>query len=218
MINEKVNIVVPVRSLRDGKTRLSSVLSKSDRYELSRRLLINTLSIATSVVGLSSVVVVSRCKDANDIVRSWGVRYLFEVTKGGLNPALNWASQVVSYRGIKRVLVLPFDLPLLTHNDLRQLIAKAGKKGVAIAPDRRLQGTNALCVPSGGEFKFRFGLDSFSRHKIEAKRCGIGLRSVSRCSLSFDVDLPRDFSQLCVYESDRGAARLTHGLGVINLS
>ena len=109
MMNEKVNIVVPVRSLRDGKTRLSSVLSKSDRYELSRRLLINTLSIATSVVGLSSVVVVSRCKDANDIVRSWGVRYLFEVTKGGLNPALSWASQVVSYSGIKRVLVLPFE-------------------------------------------------------------------------------------------------------------
>ena len=218
MTNEKVNIVVPVRSLRDGKTRLSSVLSKSDRYELSQRLLINTLSIATSVVGLSSVVVVSRCKDANDIVRSWGVRYLFEVTKGGLNPALSWASQIVSYRGIKRVLVLPFDLPLLTHNDLRQLIATAGKNGVAIAPDRRLQGTNALCVPSGGEFKFRFGLGSFSRHKIEAKRCGIGLRSVSRCSLSFDVDLPRDFSQLCVYESARGVARLTRGLGVINLS
>ncbi len=74
-MNEKVNILVPVRSLREGKTRLSSVLSKADRYELSRRLLINTLSVATSVVGLSSVVVVSRCKDANDIVQSRDVRY-----------------------------------------------------------------------------------------------------------------------------------------------
>ena len=59
---------------------------------------------------------------------------------------------------------------------------------------------------------------SFSRHKIEAKRCGIGLRSVSRCSLSFDVDLPRDFSQLCVYETDHGVVRLTRGLGVISPS
>ena len=82
MTNAKVNIVVPVRSLRDGKTRLSSVLSKSDRYELSQRLLINTLSITTSVVGLSSVVVVSRCKDANDIVRSWGVRIYLRLQRG----------------------------------------------------------------------------------------------------------------------------------------
>ena len=211
-MNEKVNILVPVRSLREGKTRLSSVLSKADRYELSRRLLINTLSVATSVVGLSSVVVVSRCRDANDIVRSRDVRYLFEATKGGLNPAVTWASKVVSCRGIKRVLVLPFDLPLLTHEDLCQLIAKAGRNGAAIAPDRRLQGTNALCVPSGGGFRFRFGLGSFSRHKIEAERCSIGLRSVFRRSLSFDVDLPRDFSQLCVYESARGINMLTKGL------
>ncbi len=108
--------------------------------------------------------------------------------------------------------MLPFDLPLLTHEDLCQLIAKAGRNGAAIAPDRRLQGTNALCVPSGGEFKFRFGLGSFSRHKIEAKRCSIGLRSVPRCSLSFDVDLPRDFSRLCAYESARGISTLTKGM------
>ena len=213
-----ISIIIPVRSLRDGKTRLSSVLSKCDRYELNRRFFINTLDVATSLIGLSSVVVVSRCKDVGEVARTWGVQYLFEITKGGLNPALSRASEIVRSRGIKKVLVLASDLPLLNRTDLRLLIAKAGRNGGAIAPDRCLRGTNALCVPAGGAFKFRFGADSFGKHKIAAQRCGIRLYALPRCSLSFDVDWPRDFSQLCIYESDHGVARLTRGLGVANPS
>lgn len=200
-----LNIVIPVRSLRHGKSRLAPVLSKSDRHELNRRFFTNTLNVAISVAGIKAVVVVSRCPDVSKICQSRGVKYLFEITRGGLNPALSRASRIIRSRGVGKILVLPSDLPMVHRSDLCLLVAKAGRAGAAIAPDRWLSGTNALCVPTQGIFKFQFGFDSYAKHSVEAGRCGIKLASLPRCSLSFDVDQPRDLLYLSTFQPSHEA-------------
>ena len=195
-----LNIVIPVRSLRHGKSRLAPVLSKSEWHELNRRFFVNTLDVAISVVGIKAVVVVSRCPEVSQICQSLGIKYLFEITRGGLNPALSRASRIVGAWGVRKILVLPSDLPMVERNDLCLLVSRAGRAGAAIAPDRWLRGTNALCVPTRSTFNFQFGFESYAKHRIEAGRCEIKLVSLPRCSLSFDVDWPRDLLQLSSFQ------------------
>lgn len=195
--------IIPVRSLIDGKTRLTPVLDGTERYKLNARLLAHTLRTTAALA--ASTMVVSRCLKAREMASASGAQSLFEVTRGGLNPALNRASKVARARGAARILVLPADLPFVCLDDLHALIWRAGRAGAAIAPDQLRGGTNALCIPAGHSFRFRFGVGSFFRHQREAEEVGLDMGVVCRPSLAFDVDWPSDFSQLrALEERSRG--------------
>ena len=202
--------IIPVRSLIDGKTRLAPVLDGAERYKFSARLLAHTLR-TTAALAVNTMVV-SRCLEAREMAQASGAHNLFEVTRGGLNPALNRASKVARARGAARILVLPADLPFVCLDDLHALIWRAGRAGAAIAPDQLRGGTNALCIPAGHSFRFRFGVGSFFRHQREAEEVGLDMGVVCRPSLAFDVDWPSDFSQLRALEERSRAPHFTAGL------
>lgn len=202
--------IVPVRSLTTGKTRLGTVLGRSERYQLNERFLSHTLRVTTAFA--VSTVVVSRCADVLQLARSSGVGHLFEVTRGGLNPALTNASKVARARGAVRIVILPADLPFVCADDLHALVSHAGRAGATIAPDQRRDGTNALCVPAGHSFRFQFGASSFFKHKCEAENVGLNMTVISRPSLAFDIDLPADFSRLQALEGSDRDTHFTNGL------
>ena len=52
-------LVVPVRPLTEGKSRLAPVLDADARRRLNERFLLSTLDIATALVGPARVLVVS---------------------------------------------------------------------------------------------------------------------------------------------------------------
>jgi 2-phospho-L-lactate guanylyltransferase len=57
-----------------------------------------------------------------------------------------------------------------------------------IVPDRHGDGTNALVVPTGGEFDFRYGPGSSDAHRHEATRLGLTWRLVQRADVALDLD------------------------------
>ena len=205
-----VTAIIPVRSLSDGKTRLAPVLDGAERYTLNARFLVHTLRTAGALTG--NTVVVTRCLDAREIANASGACSLFETTRGGLNPALQSASKIARARGAARILILPADLPFVCLDDLRALIWHAGRAGAAIAPDQPRDGTNALCLPAGHSFRFRFGIRSFFKHQREAEKVGLEMTVVRRPSLAFDVDWPNDFSKLKALENDERDTNFTSGL------
>ena len=202
--------MVPVRSLTDGKRRLAPLLNPSERQKLNERFLSHTLRM-TSTLSVRTLVV-SNCPEVQKIARTFNVETLFEVTRGGLNPALWHASRIAKARGAVRVLVLPADLPFARIEDLKSLIAHAGRTGSAISPDRSRMGTNALCLPTFNSFQFRFGIGSFYLHQMEAKKNGLNMVVVQRPSLAFDIDLPADFSQLQLRENQNQQVIFALGL------
>ena len=206
----RVTAIIPVRSLSDGKTRLASVLDRAERYKLNARFLVHTLRTAGALTG--NTVVVTRCVEAREIADASGADTLFETSRAGLNPALQSASKIVRARGSARILILPADLPFVCLDDLRALIRHSGRAGAAIAPDQPRDGTNALCLPAGHSFRFRFGTRSFFRHQREAEKVGLGMAVVCRPSLAFDVDWPNDFSQLKALEDCNRGTDFTAGL------
>ncbi len=206
----RVTAIIPVRSLSDGKTRLASVLDRGERYKLNARFLVHTLRTAGALTG--NTVVVTRCIEAREIANASGADTLFETSRAGLNPALQSASKIVRARGSARILILPADLPFVCLDDLRALIRHSGRSGAAIAPDQPRDGTNALCLPAGHSFRFRFGIRSFFKHQREAEKVGLEMAVVRRSSLGFDVDWPNDFSKLKALENDERDTNFTSGL------
>jgi 2-phospho-L-lactate/phosphoenolpyruvate guanylyltransferase len=66
--------------------------------------------------------------------------------------------------------------------------------GVTVVPDRRLDGTNVLAVPTEAGFRFSYGAGSFARHRAEARARGLPARIVRDDHLAWDVDLPADLA------------------------
>ena len=189
--------IVPVKPLRRAKSRLSGVLSREDRVELSQQMLTHTLEVLAEIPSIERTLVVSRDSRALALARKLGARTVAERGSPQLNRALVRATLVARRYSVAGVLVLPADLPLLTREDIERLIAKASNPPVVvIAPDRRGSGTNALLSCPPGLIEYAFGPQSFPSHLERARKAGVHLEICELPSLALDVDIPDDLAHL----------------------
>ena len=193
-------LVLPLKSLRDGKTRLAGVLAASERAALISGLLEHVLEQAAQFPGLEQTILVSACAEARACAARYGTSVLEEKVPG-LNHALEQARITARAAGATKMLVAPCDLPLLTADDLRCLAAAASLQTIAIAADRAGTGTNGLCLPASAHFEFAFGVESYVRHRMAVERLGLRVATVERTGLAFDVDTPEDLQRLRSFES-----------------
>jgi 2-phospho-L-lactate guanylyltransferase len=189
--------IVPVKPLRRGKSRLSSVLSQEERATLNTRLLVHTLDTLAEIPEIEHVLVVSRDQAALALARDHGARTVQENGAPQLNLALARATIVARHYATRGVLVVPADLPLITPEDVQVMLAHANDPPVVVvAPDRHRQGTNALLVCPVGLIDYDFGPNSFQRHCLRAEQAGARLEVVDLPSLALDVDLPEDLEMV----------------------
>lgn len=117
--------IIPVKPLRESKSRLAGVLTADERASLTSRLLQRTLSILKQVPGLDRVMVVSRDPVVLKIARLGGAMTLVEGDRPGLNTALRRAAYVAAAQWASGLLILPCDLPLLTPADVNMMLTGA---------------------------------------------------------------------------------------------
>lgn len=174
--------VIPVKDFSIAKVRLAPELDPSERRALARQM-------ATAVVAAARPLPVHVVCDSDE-VRAWAAEVGAAViwTPGlGLNGAVQAAVDGLAADGFEHAVVAHADLPLATS-----LAWVGATEGVTIVPDRRLDGTNVVAVPTGAGFRFAYGAGSFGRHRAETQRCGLQLRVVQDTRLGWDVDLPAD--------------------------
>jgi 2-phospho-L-lactate guanylyltransferase len=189
--------IVPVKPLRRGKSRLASALSEDERTKLNQYLLEHTLTTLSDIKDVEQVLVVSRDPAALSVARDHGARTVREHGTPKLNTALQRATVVAQVYATRGVLVLPADLPLLTKEDIQEIIERATHPPVVvIAPDRHGSGTNALLISPSGLIEYDFGEDSFKRHCERAEAAGARLEILQLPSLALDLDLPEDLDLL----------------------
>ena len=192
--------IVPVKPLRRGKSRLSGVLSLEARTALNHYLLSNTLEILATIPEIEYSLVVSRDPEALTIAREYGARTVQEQGSPQLNVALTRATMVALSHSVQGVLIVPADLPLLTADDIREVVNRAGNPPVVvITPDRHHRGTNALLISPPGLIRYEYGQDSYQKHCQQAKRVGARLEICERGSVALDIDFPEDL-ELAGYE------------------
>jgi 2-phospho-L-lactate guanylyltransferase len=192
--------IVPVKPLRRGKSRLSSVLSSEARTALNHYLLSNTLEILGSIPDIEYSLVVSRDPEALTVARDYGARTVQEQGSPQLNVALTRATMVAVSHSVQAVLIVPADLPLLTADDIQEVIKRANDPPVVvITPDRHQKGTNALLISPPGLIHYEYGPGSFEKHCKQAVKAGARLEICERKTVALDIDFPEDL-ELAGYE------------------
>jgi 2-phospho-L-lactate guanylyltransferase len=199
-------LLIPVKSLHAGKTRLGPAFSASFRRRLNEDFLLHMLRIAVCWPGMDKTVIVSPCDDALRIAQRHGARVLRQPSDAGsdgLNAALAFAFSALRETHPADILVASCDLPLASVADLREM-ARIGHSGhvghggsggsrLVVAADHTGTGTNGLFVPLSCTPAFHFGRNSNQRHREMALARGIPFVNVAISGLSRDIDTPEDY-------------------------
>lgn len=189
--------IVPVKPLRRGKSRLAGLLTEDQRTRLNRYLLQHTLDTLNEVPEIEHTLVVSRDPAALALTRELGGRTVLENGAPQFNIALKRATAVAKLHGAHAVLILPADLPLVTPDDIRQVLQLGSEPPVVvISPDRREEGTNALFVNPAGLLDYAYGAGSNRRHAERAAAAGARVEIITSPSIGLDLDLPEDLQAL----------------------
>ena len=218
-------IVIPVRSLTDGKRRLASVLGPTERAALVRRLFLRTLEAALEAG--PPVLVVSPDPAVLALARDRGAAVLEEPRPVEINHALELAAREAVKRRAEALLVVSADLPDLEAADLRAMLPPSASDSVSsapptaadrdldrggcasrsgagahsedvvvrIAPDEAGSGTNALYIRPPALLSFEYGETSCRRHLDQARARGARIDRIDRPGLSFDLDTPDDLER-----------------------
>lgn len=191
-----LHVIIPCKTLGDSKSRLSIVLDEKQRRDLSLRLLAKTMSLAALLTANANCHVVTDDPQAKSDALAAGLQTIADPGLG-LNAALDTArKQIWQQDKDCRLLVLPIDLPHASADALCELLGSDAS--VAIAPDRKLDGTNALYLgpDAAAEFPFRFGANSFTLHCGAAHEKGLKLGIYASAALAFDLDTPEQLQEI----------------------
>ena len=185
-------MLIPVKPLEEGKSRLSELLSKEKRAELSFRLFNTVLDAAIEAVKPDNIIVVSRDLDVLSTAEERGTRYWDKEKGRDLNKALSDAIPVSA----DSIIALHADLPRVSSDDIRAIIETGRKSPIVLTSDRMGLGTNAIFMRPPKLINFYFGDMSFSKHVKEARRVGVTPKILKREGLEFDLDTPEDYLHL----------------------
>jgi 2-phospho-L-lactate guanylyltransferase len=198
-------ILIPVKRLPESKLRLAGVLGPAQR----RRLALSMLSdVLLAAAGWPLRVVVTSDPDAASMARSVGWSIVPD-PGSGLNDAVAEGTSVTATAGATALLVLPFDVPLVTSPELEALFAIDADVVVARSDDG---GTSGLLRRPPGAITARFGPDSASSHAGAAGIVGLRVESLRLPGLSLDVDDPGDLRRLAASGLDHASVKVAREL------
>jgi 2-phospho-L-lactate/phosphoenolpyruvate guanylyltransferase len=215
-VNESIVAVVPIRALRDGKTRLAPVLDQEERQTLIRRTAAGVIEAARVSDVLDAVLVVSPDAETLDWASSLGANVvaLHQPDRWpGLNGAIDAGREWARAHDAQMLLSLFADLPLLAPADIRGIAARS--EAVVLGADRRHEGTNALLLRLAGEgasFRFAFGAGSLAKHREEARRLGLDSAVFDAPGIGFDLDTPDDWDDFLADRDEASLLRLPFAL------
>ena len=199
-----LHVLVPVRGLAEGKTRLGETLDAEERETLIVGLLHRLLEILAAWPPSRRVHVVSDDAIVRRVAIEHGASVVPEPADGDLNAALAAARDAALARHASAVLILPADLPLVTIGALDRLLdaaeaalaAGSGRARVGAAPSDARGGTNALLLSPPAVIEPAFGMGSLEAHVRAARAADASVQLVIDPQLGFDLDTPEDLERV----------------------
>jgi len=192
----KTWVVVLVKDFDSAKQRLRPALGTKSRRALARR---NALLAVRAATAGDHVLVVAGGEEVSEVAASWGADVLLEPREEGQNVAAERGLVRAAAQGADAVLLLSSDLPLVTHDAVRELLrsAERHKTPVAVAvPAIGRGGTNALYVRPPDAIAMHFGDDSLAKFGEEAETKGVEFVIHHSDAIALDLDEPSDLDRL----------------------
>ncbi len=187
--------LLPVKSPRNAKQRLSGFLSPAQRETLAIAMFEEVLGTLCSVRGLDRVVVATSDPNIADRARKHGATVFDEEQQVSHSNSADLAAKRAMELGATAVILLPIDVPLVTAAEIESLIEHA-RHGLIVVPSGDGTGTNGLvrCPPDSTQACF--GPGSFRAHCEQAESRGVPLKVMRPPGILFDIDTPEDVAEL----------------------
>jgi 2-phospho-L-lactate/phosphoenolpyruvate guanylyltransferase len=194
-------VVIMLKPVEMGKTRLRTCLSDTDRHALIYSMLEDVQSAVLRAQLADQVWVATKDPVAGEIGRNRGVTVFDEGHMNGLNAAVKRGAMSCLEQGIDHYLVLPADIPLVSPEDVDFLLqTNPGTAScVKIVPSADGAGTNALFLSPPNVISPSFGINSSHVHARSAREKGIPCHIVQNRRISVDVDRPDDLLYIARY-------------------
>ena len=181
--------IVPCKRIEAAKRRLGSILSGEERRLLVRAMLRDVLGTLAEAPSVDGVMVVTRDVKVQAVAERAGAYVLGERGEPGQSEAVVQAVHVLEAEGVRSVVVVPSDVPLMTVDDLQAIAARqTGAPAVTIVPSLDERGTNALACSPSRLLQPQFGDDSLERHLRAARARGIEPALLRLPGLALDID------------------------------
>ena len=183
------SLLIPVKELSKAKQRLSAYFTPEDRFELADALWQDFFKVAAKVRGIDSIFVVSTEERVLDEARKLGWEIIPESHQISESDSVDFASRWCADRGVDVLLRVPADLPLIEARDIETVFGDAPAAPAAvIVPSFDGTGTNALLRTPPTLFPSHFGPGSFTKHLVEASKCGAETRVLRLPGIEIDID------------------------------
>lgn len=187
-----MDVYVPY-SPRNPKTRLSPLLTESERHELSRVMLQDVVETIAST-GHAPIVLTTEPLNL-DIKTVVSTKPLSNAVNSILCRYNHPERQVPEQHTAQPVSIVMADLGLLTEDALARLFTV--EADVTLAPGLR-GGTNALVTRSAG-FRVDYHGTSYLDHRAIAREHGLEVTETDSLRLSCDIDEPDDIIELLLH-------------------
>jgi 2-phospho-L-lactate/phosphoenolpyruvate guanylyltransferase len=209
-----IALLIPVKDFHKAKSRLSALLSDPQRAELARAMfedVAESVNKSPAVVAGTEVTVVllSSCRQAIEHATAIGWEILHEESQTSESASVDQASALLDRRGYRGVLRLPADIPLVSADDVEELLKMSvhGSQNL-IVPSHEGTGTNALLRCPPALFPSRFGPNSLALHLEEARNAGASIHIAHFPRIALDVDAPADLALVLKQDQDIRTVRL----------
>ncbi|HEY3911407.1 MAG TPA: 2-phospho-L-lactate guanylyltransferase [Stellaceae bacterium] len=186
--------VVPVKERDRAKERLAPLLPPELRRGLALAMLEDVLA-ALAASGLAGALVVTVDPAASLVARRHRARVVEDGARDGHTGAVTAAARLLAAEGRAGMLTLPGDIPLVTADEIAQVIAAhRPAPSFTIAPSHDEGGSNAILMSPPDAVPLRFGADSFFPHLRAAEEQGIRPTVLHLPGIALDIDNPEDLA------------------------
>ena len=195
----QASLVIPIKELSGAKQRLSGILDPLQREDLCRAMIEDMLEVASTCDQIAQVLVVTSDPSVAELVASYGAEILPEPDQPGLINAVTHASRELARTGVKVMMFLPGDTPLVSIEELEVVLGGMSAPDQAeflIVPASDLGGSNCVVCSPPDCMEFGFGEDSFRRHLGIARARGIEPAVLKLPGIGLDIDTPEDVEEL----------------------
>lgn len=187
-----MDLVVPMKHPRDGKSRLRGAVAPERHPGLVLALAADTLAAVTSTARVRRVLLVAADPAALAELGELGIEIVAEPAEKTLNAAFRHGAELLRRDDPHSVVgALQADLPALRAIDLTDAIAESDDRRAFVA-DRQGTGTTLLLSAPGAPLDPRFGPGSAQHHRASG---AVPLRK-KLPSLRSDVDTAEDLAHV----------------------
>jgi len=203
-----LHVIIPVKKLDEGKKRLSTLLSVSQRRVLSLCMLQDVLDAVVGSEKVTTSVVISPDQDVLKLAELKNFIPLKEDCQKGVNIAVKTANDFCANLGALSTLILPSDIPLVQPIDIDTIIdSSRSTNSVVVVPSLRMDGTNALLRNPPNVINTFYDENSYQMHVDTAKKKGVEVSVIKPARVMLDLDVVEDLKEFMLIESNTATYR-----------